>query len=121
MGQRLQSIGRCTVGSQTVRTCAYHRGSCLHELSVGLDCRLDQALQTVQKGLEVEANNASLWTLLRQVQEAISSDKKERYAKDAREREMEEAKQKRLEEEMAAIKKKADEVRAWRTLCVCSH
>jgi hypothetical protein len=107
MGQRLQSIGRCTVGSQTVRTCAYHRGSCLHELSVGLDCRLDQALQTVQKGLEVEANNASLWTLLRQVQEAISSDKKERYAKDAREREMEEAKQKRLEEEMAVIKKKS--------------
>jgi tetratricopeptide (TPR) repeat protein len=73
--------------------------------------RFDQALQTVQKGLEIEPANQSLWTLLRQVQEAVSSEQKERYAKAAQEREIEEARQKQLEEEYAAAAaKKAEEV-----------
>lgn len=72
--------------------------------------RFDQALQTVQKGLEIDPNNESLWTLNRLIQEAINADQKERYAKAAREREIEEARLRQLDQEMAEAARKAEEV-----------
>lgn len=53
--------------------------------------RFEHALETIQKGLELEPSNQSLWTLLRTVQEAANVDKKERYEIAAKERAQEEA------------------------------